>query len=182
MHFSIGFSYRFGGPGTIKIDGLRRVLAGFWGSWEGSWNDFLNDFFINCCPHASGRHLGPFWCHFEGFGQGRGSQGPSKLMVCGGLWQDFGELGREQSQGPSKLMVCGGLWLDFGELWIVATRFLRFLQGILEGKIEPTSQTNRWKLGSQSRLEKSSIDRAKTVTGVCHGEEDQTESDICVWA
>ena len=93
MHFSIGFSYRFGWPGTIKIDGLRRVLAGFWGSWEGSWNDFLNDFFINCCPHASGRHLGPFWCHFEGFGQGRRSQGPSKLMVCGGLWQDIGGRG-----------------------------------------------------------------------------------------
>ena len=37
-------------------------------------------------------------------------------MVFGGVWQDFGELGREQSQGPLKLMVCGGFCWGFGEL------------------------------------------------------------------
>ena len=49
-------------------------------------------FFINLTPAASGRHLVPFWLHFDGFEQGRGGPGTITLLFLERFGKGFGEL------------------------------------------------------------------------------------------
>ena len=46
-------------------------------------------FFINLTPAASGRHLVPFWLHFDGFEQGRGGARDHHIVVFGEVWEGF---------------------------------------------------------------------------------------------